>query len=120
MYDRLNVTLTTFNSASLPLPIDVAADEPVAVAEPVVAEPEPVVEAEPEIEAEPEEVEAPVAEETPAPAPTPAPVAEKKDYDSMDLEDKAFSILVDLGMVDETPDPDSPDYDHSNDDEFVE
>ena len=72
------------------------------------------------IEAEPEEVEAPVAEETPAPAPTPAPVAEKKDYDSMDLEDKAFNILVDLGMVDETPDPDSPDYDHSNDDEFVE
>ena len=114
--------LTTFNSVSLPLPIDVAADEPVAVAEPVVAEPEPVVEAEPEpvVEAEPEEVKAPVAEETPAPAPTPAPVAEKKDYDSMDLEDKAFSILVDLGMVDETPDPDSPDYDHSNDDEFVE
>ena len=93
-----------------------------AVAEPVIAEPEPVVEAEPEpvVEAEPEEVEAPVAEETPAPVPTPAPVAEKKDYDSMDLEDKAFNILVDLGMVDETPDPDSPDYDHSNDDEFVE
>ena len=87
-----------------------------AVAEPVVAEPEPVVEAEPE----PEEVEAPVAEETPAPAPTPAPVAEKKDYSSMDLDDKAFNILVDLGMVNETPDPDSPDYDHSNDDEFVE
>lgn len=120
MYDKFNVTLTTFNSAFYLCLIDVAADEPVAVAEPVVAEPEPVVEAEPEPEPEPEEVEAPVAEETPAPAPTPTPVAEKKDYDSMDLEDKAFNILVDLGMVDETPDPDSPDYDHSNDDKFVE
>jgi outer membrane biosynthesis protein TonB len=95
-------------------------DEPVAAAEPVVAEPEPVVEAEPEPEPGPEKVEAPVAAETTAPAPTPAPVAEEKDYGSMDLEDKAFNILVDLGMVDETPDPDSPDYDHSNDDEFVE
>mmetsp|Transcript_31391 Transcript_31391/g.91998 ORF Transcript_31391/g.91998 Transcript_31391/m.91998 type:complete len:667 (+) Transcript_31391:133-2133(+) len=96
------------------------AAEPVAVAEPVVAEPEPVVEAEPELEPEPEDVEAPVAEETPAPAPTPAPVAEEKDYGSMDLEDKAFNILVDLGMVDKSPDPDSPDYDNSKDDEFAE
>jgi len=84
----------------------------------VVAEPEPVVEAEPE--PEPKEVEARVAEETSVSAPTTAPVAEEKDFDSMDLEDKAFNILVDLGMVDKTPDPDSPDYDHSKDDEFVE
>ena len=84
----------------------------------MVAEPEPVVEAEPE--SEPKEVEARVAEETSVSAPTPSPVAEEKDFDSMDLEDKAFNILVDLGMVDKTPDPDSPDYDHSNDDEFVE
>jgi hypothetical protein len=84
----------------------------------VVAEPEPVVEAEPE--PEPKEVEARVAEETSVSAPAPAPVAEEKDFDSMDLEDKAFNILVDLGMVDKTPDPDSPDYDHSKDDEFVE
>jgi len=80
----------------------------------VVAEPEPVVEAEPE--PEPKEVEARVVEETSVSAP--APVAEEKDFDSMDLEDKAFNILVDLGMVDKTPDPDSPDYDHSTDDEI--
>lgn len=77
-------------------------------------EPEPVVEAEPE--PEPKEVEARVVEETSVSAP--APVAEEKDFDSMDLEDKAFNILVDLGMVDKTPDPDSPDYDHSTDDEI--
>ena len=119
IYDRFNVTLTIFQLCLCFYFIDVAADEPMAAAEPTAAEPEQVVEAESESEAEPEEVEAPVvAEETPAPAP--APAAEKKDYDSMDLEDKAFNILVDLGMVDETPDPDSPDYDHSNDDEFVE
>mmetsp|Transcript_6999 Transcript_6999/g.16734 ORF Transcript_6999/g.16734 Transcript_6999/m.16734 type:complete len:643 (+) Transcript_6999:79-2007(+) len=77
-------------------------------------EPEPVVEAEPE--PEPKDVEARVVEETSVSAP--APVAEEKDFDSMDLEDKAFNILVDLGMVDKTPDPDSPDYDHSTDDEI--
>jgi trigger factor len=38
-------------------------------------------------------------------------------YASMDLEERAFNILLDLGMIELTPDPDSPDYDHSNDHE---
>ena len=40
-------------------------------------------------------------------------------FDSMDLGERAFSILVDLGLIDIHPDPESSDYDHSNDDEFV-
>lgn len=31
------------------------------------------------------------------------------------LEEKAFHILQDLGMVELTPDPDDPSYDHSTD-----
>lgn len=38
-------------------------------------------------------------------------------YAEMDPEDMAYNILVDLGMVEVTPDPDSPDYDNSNDDD---
>jgi len=34
------------------------------------------------------------------------------------LEDNAFSLLVELGKVRIDPDPRSPDYDHSKDDEF--
>jgi len=34
------------------------------------------------------------------------------------LEDKAFALLMELGMVQINPDPRSPDYDHSKDDEF--
>lgn len=92
-----------------------AADEPVAVAE-TVAELEPVVvekekvEVEVETAAEPEDVE--------APAPAPAAAADK-DYSSMDEEERAFNVLVDLGMVDLTPDPDSPEYDSSKDDEIA-
>lgn len=40
-------------------------------------------------------------------------------YGSMDLEERAFAILVDLGMVEITLDPSSPDYDNSKDDDFV-
>ena len=40
-------------------------------------------------------------------------------YGAMDPEERAFNILVDLGMVDLSPDPDSPDYDNSADDEYV-
>jgi len=91
----------------------IATDTPVAAAAPI-AGPEPVVEEE-KVEkavAEPD-VEAPVAE-----APTPATAVEK-DYSSMDEGERAFNILVDLGMVDLTPDPDSPDYDSSKDDEIA-
>lgn len=78
---------------------------PVAVAKPI-AEPEPVVEE--------DKAEKPVAED-----PSPGTAAEK-DYSSMDEEERAFNVLVDLGMVDLTPDPDSPDYDSSKDDEIAE
>lgn len=40
-------------------------------------------------------------------------------YGAMDLEERAYNILYDLGMIDETPDPDSEDYDSSKDDELV-
>ena len=40
-------------------------------------------------------------------------------YGAMDLEERAFNILLDLGMIDDSPDPASPDYDDSRDDEFV-
>ena len=39
-------------------------------------------------------------------------------YASMSLEERAFAILVDLGMVDLTPDPDDPSYDNTLDDEY--
>jgi hypothetical protein len=35
-----------------------------------------------------------------------------------DLGEKAFAILLDLGLVQLSPDPDDPDYDHSQDNEF--
>ena len=38
-------------------------------------------------------------------------------YASMSLADRAFSILKDLGMIQETPNPSDPDYDHSKDNE---
>ena len=41
-------------------------------------------------------------------------------YASMDLEERAFNILVDLGSVELTPDPESPTYDNSEDSEFVQ
>lgn len=43
----------------------------------------------------------------------------KKDYAAMDLGEQAFNILLDLGAVSLTPDPDSPDYDSSKDDEIA-
>lgn len=35
------------------------------------------------------------------------------------LEDKAYKALMDSGMIEVTPDPNSPDYDSSQDNEFV-
>ena len=47
-----------------------------------------------------------------------ASVADK--YSNMSLEERAFSILFDLGMVEANKDPRDPSYDHSDDDEFCE
>ena len=43
-----------------------------------------------------------------------------RDYASMEVGERAFYVLLDLGLITLTPDPDSPDYDHSTDDEFAE
>jgi len=43
----------------------------------------------------------------------------KRDYSTMDVGEQAFNILLDLGLISLTPDPDSPDYDSSMDDEFA-
>lgn len=69
----------------------------------IVSEEAPVVQETVEVKEEVEEVSAP---------------ADLDDAD-MDPDEKAFKILVNLGMVQESPDPDSPDYDHSTDDEFA-
>ncbi|KAL7438914.1 hypothetical protein ACHAXH_006748 [Discostella pseudostelligera] len=44
-----------------------------------------------------------------------AALAEK--YAAMNLEERAFNILSDLGMIDLNPDPDDPNRDSSSDDE---
>jgi hypothetical protein len=41
-------------------------------------------------------------------------------YGSMSIEDRAFAILADLGMVEMSPNPNDPNYDHSQDDEYCE
>lgn len=41
-------------------------------------------------------------------------------YGAMEPGEKAYNILVDLGLVKVNPDPSSPDYDHSSDDEFAD
>jgi hypothetical protein len=38
-------------------------------------------------------------------------------YGSMSIEDQAFAILTDLGMVQMSPNPNNPNYDYSQDDE---
>jgi len=40
-------------------------------------------------------------------------------YGSMEIRERAFAILYDLGMIEISPDPDSPDYDHTLDNEFA-
>ncbi|KAG7338614.1 hypothetical protein IV203_029788 [Nitzschia inconspicua] len=47
-----------------------------------------------------------------------AVMAEK--YAKMSVEDRAFAILFDLGMIDQNKDPSDPSYDHSDDDEICE
>ena len=41
-----------------------------------------------------------------------------KSTEELRLEEEAYRCLLDLGMVEKTPDPSDPDYDHSHDDEF--
>eukprot|EP00984_Skeletonema_dohrnii_P035207 scaffold34685_cov128-Skeletonema_dohrnii-CCMP3373.AAC.1 len=41
-------------------------------------------------------------------------------YGAMDLEERAFSILTDLGMIDLNPDPEDPNRDRSKDDDDME
>ena len=43
-----------------------------------------------------------------------------RDYASMEVGERAFHVLLDLGLITLTPDPDDPDYDHSQDDEFAD
>lgn len=39
-------------------------------------------------------------------------------YGDMSLEERAFNILLDLGMIESSPDPDDPSYDSSGDDDL--
>merc|ERR1712129_150703 len=52
----------------------------------------------------------------------PKSVEEEKElatrYSRMDLEERAFNILLDLGMIEINPDPDDPDYDDTDDDKL--
>jgi hypothetical protein len=57
------------------------------------------------------------ARSQPKPAEVEKSIAER--YAKMALSERAYNILKDLGMIDPTPDVDSPDYDHSADQDFV-
>ena len=46
--------------------------------------------------------------------------APSRDYGGMEIGERAFYVLLDLGLITLTPDPDSPDYDHSKDGDFAE
>lgn len=95
-------------------------DEVVAIAEPVV-EPEPVVEevesvataAEPVAETVAKKVQEAPKEQAPSEAKATPFKYDGPQYKDMDQGEKAFNILVDLGMVEINPDPDSPDFDAS-------
>ena len=52
-------------------------------------------------------------------AQTPASATVDDADESMDEKEKAFNILVSLGMVEQTPDPDDAEYDSSKDDELA-
>jgi len=92
-----------------PMPV---VEAPMPVAEPVL----PVMVAEEELDSQEEEMK-------PIPcAPAFAPKATKKkktrNYSTIEcMMERAYAVLVDLGMVIEHPDPDSSDYDHSEDHE---
>ena len=63
-------------------------------------------------------VEESATEAAQTPAPATVDVADVAD-ESMDEGEQAFSILVSLGMVEQTPDPDDAEYDSSKDDELA-
>jgi len=48
-----------------------------------------------------------------------APGKPERDYASLDLEDRAFYILLDLGLITMNLDPDDPDYNDSKDEELA-
>lgn len=82
----------------------------------------PVTEADVEVEEDIEEVmdrEAQIAEARRQPKSEEEEKALAERYGVMGDEERAFNILVDLGMIELTPDPESPDYDHSTDDELA-
>lgn len=60
-------------------------------------------------------VEESATEPTPVPTPTTADISDE----SIDEGERAFNILVSLGMVERTPDPDDDEYDSSKDDELA-
>lgn len=100
----------------------------VAVVEESIVE-EAVAEAATELEEPTEPVEEVVVEENSAmedPVPEPEPVVEETEdekaarYAVMSEEDRAFAILTELGIVGQTADPDSDNYDASNDDDFCD
>jgi hypothetical protein len=45
-------------------------------------------------------------------------LAEK--YQNIPIEERAYTILFDLGMIDENKDPNDPSYDHADDDEYCD
>jgi FKBP-type peptidyl-prolyl cis-trans isomerase (trigger factor) len=91
-----------------PEPAVILAPVTEAVEEPKPKEPAPVVEA----VAEPKR-------EEPAPEPVPAP-AKVIDEANMTMEERAFSALLNAGLISITKSPDDPDYDHSKDSEVAD
>ena len=78
---------------------------------------------------------------TTTPSPSPSPISERRlhimvarrqpkspneesklaeKYQNMPIEERAYTILFDLGMIDENKDPKDPSYDHANDDEYCD
>jgi trigger factor len=70
-------------------------------------------------EAEEGETLAPTAQVLEAQVVEPKTESVQKDDPNASIEDKAYKALMDSGMVEVSPDPASPDYDSSRDDEFV-
>jgi hypothetical protein len=78
---------------------------------------------------------------TTTPSPSPSPISERRlqfmvarrqpkspneesklaeKYQKMPIEERAYTLLFDLGMIDENKDPKDPSYDHANDDEYCD
>ena len=72
-----------------------------------------------EVEAKEPEVEVEAAADKTAPYSENVEAISEERRENMDLGEQAFNDLVKLGLVNISPDPDSPDYDHSDDDEIA-